>query len=102
MTRSEAELWATRARAAEDAATQLTQLREDLSNVLRRYHFGIDCVEGEELHAALLSSFAAEGEVLTAAAADAQKLASDCRHAAQSLADADAMNAEGFTRAGPR
>ena len=99
--RSEAELWEARARAADNAAEQLTRLGDELSAVLGRYYFGVDCVEGQDLHVALRSHFRAVGQELAGSARDARKLADDCRRAAQSLAGADALNAEGFASAGP-
>ena len=101
MTVSDAELWEARARAAEDAAGQVDQLRQDLDRVLSRYCLGEGCVEGEELHAALQSLFDATGQVLADSVDDARHLAATCRTAARALADADEANAEGIADGAP-
>lgn len=93
MTVSDAELWEVRARAADDAAEQVSLLAEDLGRVLGTYYLGDGCVEGEELHAALLSYFGQVEEVLVGSVTDARHLAAQCREAARALSDADRMNA---------
>lgn len=101
MTTSDAELWEARARAAEDAAEQLTLLAGDLEKVLRRYYFGTDCIEGQELHAALTRLFESIGDELSSAGADARQLSATCRNAAAMLADSDDDNAAGFADGPP-